>query len=78
MHLAFVSRVLGLMLMVFSTSMLVPIIFATIYQEKPFQCSFSLYYHHDSRFLSWLPARNMKGEIRIRDGFIITVLFKLY
>ena len=78
MHLAFVSRVLGLMLMVFSTSMLVPIIFAAIYQENTLPMFFLAFtITMIVGFLSWLPARNMKGEIRIRDGFIITVLFWL-
>ena len=78
MHLAFVSRVLGLMLMVFSASMLVPIIFATIYQENTLPMFFLAFtITMIVGFLSWLPARNMKGEIRIRDGFIITVLFWL-
>lgn len=78
MHLAFVSRVLGLMLMVFSTSMLVPIIFATIYQENTLPMFFLAFtITMIVGVLSWLPARNMKGEIRIRDGFIITVLFWL-
>ena len=78
MHLAFVSRVLGLMLMVFSTSMLVPIIFATIYQENTLPMFFLAFtITMIVGFLSWLPARNKKGEIRIRDGFIITVLFWL-
>lgn len=78
MHVAFVSRVLGLMLMVFSTSMLVPIIFATIYQENTLPMFFLAFtITMIVGFLSWLPARNMKGEIRIRDGFIITVLFWL-
>ena len=78
MHLTFVSRVLGLMLMVFSTSMLVPIIFATIYQENTLPMFFLAFtITMIVGFLSWLPARNMKGEIRIRDGFIITVLFWL-
>ena len=78
MHLAFVSRVLGLMLMVFSTSMLVPIIFATIYQENTLPMFFLAFtITMLVGFLSWLPARDMKGEIRIRDGFIITVLFWL-
>jgi len=78
MHLAFVSRVLGLMLMVFSTSMLVPIIFATIYQENTLPMFFLAFtITMIVGFLSWLPARNMKVEIRIRDGFIITVLFWL-
>jgi|TARA_B100001989_G_scaffold156047_1_gene111607 trk system potassium uptake protein TrkH len=66
------------MLMVFSTSMLVPIIFATIYQENTLPMFFLAFtITMIVGFLSWLPARNMKGEIRIRDGFIITVLFWL-
>ena len=78
MHLAFVSRVLGLMLMVFSTSMLVPIVFAAIYQENTLPMFFLAFtITMIVGFLSWLPARNMKGEIRIRGGFIITVLFWL-
>ena len=78
MHLAFVSRVLGLMLMVFSISMLVPIVFAAIYQENTLPMFFLAFtITMIVGFLSWLPARNMKGEIRIRDGFIITVLFWL-
>ena len=78
MHLAFVARILGMMLMVFSASMLVPIIFATIYQENTlpmFFLAFTITIFIG--FILWFPSRNMNGELRIRDGFIVTVLFWL-
>jgi trk system potassium uptake protein TrkH len=71
-----VSRILGLFLMVFSITLLVPILVATIYGEDTqgafflaFAITFSL------GMLMWLPYSRRPIELRTRDGFIITALF---
>ena len=71
-----VSKVLGLFLMLFSISSLVPIVVAFIYEEHTggafflaFAITFSL------GMLMWLPFSRNPNELRNRDGFIIVVLF---
>jgi len=64
--------------MIFSLSMLPPIVVSIIYDD-----------HQITAFLHafiitlgigvivWLPVRNLKKELRVRDGFVVTVLFWL-
>jgi len=64
--------------MIFSLSMLPPILVSLIYDD-----------HQVTAFLHafiitlgvglivWLPVRNIKKELRVRDGFVVTVLFWL-
>ena len=64
--------------MVFSFSMLPPIVVGVIYQEAS---GFSFLYSFASLLvvgaLIWLPARGYKAELRTRDGFLVVVLFWL-
>lgn len=78
MHPAVVSRILGLFLMLFSVTLLVPILVSVAYTEDTagafflaFAITFSL------GMLMWLPFSRIPIELRTRDGFIITVLFWL-
>lgn len=76
MQRAAIQRVLGLLLMVFSTTMLPPIIVARIYGDEsivPFLAAFALTVVLG--LIVWLPARRATQELRLRDGFLIVVLF---
>lgn len=78
MHFSAVARVLGLMLMLFSLTLLVPIPVASYYGEDTqeafflaFAITFSL------GMLIWLPYSRTAADMRTRDGFVVTVLFWL-
>ena len=76
MQLTVVQKVLGLLLALFSFSMLPPVVVAFIYQESsvtPFIDGFSLTFI--TGFLLWYPVRSVKKELRLRDGFLVVVLF---
>ena len=76
MHLSMVSKILGLFLMLFSITLLFPIVVSVIYQEhtaQAFFLSFALTF--SLGLLMWLPYSRTLNELRNRDGFIITVLF---
>ena len=76
MHIALVSRVLGLLLMLFSFTMLVPALVALIYRdnsEYAFLGSFAIILC--TGLLFWLPVRNRRENLSIRDGFLVTVSF---
>jgi trk system potassium uptake protein TrkH len=71
-----IFRILGLLLMVFSLSMLPPIMVAFLYREAvwhTFLLSFALTYC--TGLLLWLPFRNYKRELKTRDGFLIASLY---
>ena len=68
MHFAITARVLGVLLMIFSLTMLTPIAVASIYQEntaQTFLIAFAITLLVGLAF--WLPSRNRKGELRTRD-----------
>ena len=76
MQLTTIQRILGLLLMVFSTSLLPPVLVALIYRDGallPFLEGFALVLL--AGFLIWLPVRHDKRELRLRDGFLVVVLF---
>ncbi|HLS97648.1 MAG TPA: TrkH family potassium uptake protein [Porticoccaceae bacterium] len=76
MHPTVVSRILGLFLMVFSITLLAPIVVAVIYQENTAQDYFlSFAITFSLGMMMWLPFSRSPIELRTRDGFIITVLF---
>jgi trk system potassium uptake protein TrkH len=71
-------KVLGLLLMVFSLSMLPSVLVSFYYQDgihNAFILGFLLTLF--AGFVSWMPVRHYQGELRTRDGFVITVLFWL-
>lgn len=76
MHPAIILRILGMLLMVYSTTMLVPAMVALLYNdggEKQFLAAFVITLV--AGLLCWLPVQNQRHELRVRDGFIIVVLF---
>ncbi len=78
MHASVIARVLGLLLMVFSLTMLPPILVASIYGENTSQVFFLAFaLTFSSGTVIWLPFSRRRADLRTRDGFLITVLFWL-
>ncbi len=78
MNLKVIFKILGILMMIFSLSMIPPMIVSTIYadgQRLPFVEAFWLIF--GIGFVVWLPFRRIRKELRVRDGFLITVLFWL-
>lgn len=76
MHLSISMRVLGLLLMIFSSAMIPPLVMALVADDHTitaFLSAMSITFF--SGFALWLPFRGVRHELRIRDGFLITALF---
>lgn len=76
MHLQAVQRVLGLLLMVFSLTMLPPVLVSLLYadgQWDAFLASFFALIMLGG--LVWLPVRRNRDDLRRRDGALIVSLF---
>ena len=76
MHFSVSFRILGILLMLFSSIQLVPLLLATLESQK--NASVFLYaigITFFSGLFMWLPVRNATHDLRIRDGFLITSLF---
>ncbi len=76
MQIGAIQRILGLLLMVFSASMLPPVLVGLIYDDgaiHPFIAAFGLTLI--TGIVTWLPVRGRRGDIRLRDGFVVVVLF---
>jgi trk system potassium uptake protein TrkH len=71
-----IQRVLGLLLTIFSLSMLPPIAFA-VYFEDGTLIDFvqSFFIVAITGLLLWFPARQSKRELRLRDGFLVVASF---
>ncbi len=76
MHIPIIARILGLLLMLFSVTLIPPIAVASLYGEQTqhtfflaFAITFSI------GVMVWLPYSRTQIELRTRDGFVITVLF---
>ena len=70
------QRILGLLLMLFSVTMLTPLIFSFVFDNEPwlaFVEGFVLTL--SAGFLIWLPVRNARKELRLRDGFLVVASF---
>ena len=76
MHLTVSLRILGMLLMLFSSAMLLPLVIAVLDDDSTitgFLTAFSITFL--SGVAMWLPVRHIRHELRIRDGFLITSLF---
>ncbi len=76
MQFATIARVLGVLLMIFSLTLLVPISVSVWFQDHnhlTFLLGFVITFFSGVAF--WFPARGRKAELRTRDGFLITALF---
>jgi trk system potassium uptake protein TrkH len=76
MNWTVVQRILGLLLMMFSLTMLPPILISFIYSEQswlPFIQGFGMTLA--AGFLLWLPVHRSKRDLRLRDGFLVVASF---
>lgn len=76
MHLSVVQKVLGLLLMLFSTAMLPPVAVALLYgdgTETAFLAAAAILL--GIGFAIWLPACRSRQGLRLREGFIVVALF---
>ena len=76
MHILSIIRIIGILVMCFSGTMLVPAFVALIYGDgggKAFMQAFML--SLTAGTLLWWPCHHHKQELRSRDGFLIVVAF---
>jgi len=76
MQLLVIQRILGLLLMLHSVTMLPPFLMALFYGEPEwwdFLVTFSGLALLGAAI--WLPVRNRRTELRTRDGFVVVVMF---
>ncbi len=76
MRFSAVAKVLGILLMIFSISMLPPIGVSLYYNDgSAISFVFGFIITFLCGFLVWFPCRSHHHELKIRDGFLIVVLF---
>jgi trk system potassium uptake protein TrkH len=76
MHISVSLRILGILLMLFSSAMVVPLVMALLAEDSTipgFVSALGITFF--SGLLIWFPVKNVRHELRIRDGFLITSLF---
>ncbi len=76
MHYSAIAQILGILLMLFSTTMVPPMIVSLIYDDghlQPFATAFVIIFAVG--LLTWLPVHKQVADLRVRDGFLVTVLF---
>ena len=76
MNWTVVQRILGLLLMMFSLTMLPPILFSLWYNDHawlPFVEAFALTLA--AGVVIWLPVHRSKKDLRLRDGFLVVAAF---
>ena len=71
-----ILRIVGLLLMVFSSTIIPPIAVSWWYDDtEAMAFSNAFLVILCAGFLIWLPVRNRHRELKIRDGFVVVVLF---
>jgi trk system potassium uptake protein TrkH len=76
MHLQIVSKILGVLLIIFSATHITPIFVSWIYDDGnsfPFIAAFLVTLI--TGLVMWVPVRKIKRDLRYRDGFLVVVLF---
>jgi trk system potassium uptake protein TrkH len=76
MHFQVILRILGILLMIFSITQLPPLAVSFYYQDMAhwaFATAFAITLV--TGFIIWVPVYAVRQELRIRDGFLVTVLF---
>ena len=76
MHWLSIQRLLGLLLMLFSVTLLPPVVVAWFYQDGQLPVFLSgMAAVLVGGAIVWLPARQFRDELRVRDGFLFVTLF---
>ena len=72
-----ILRILGQLLMIFSITMVPAMCVGLYYAETDSVDSFAMAFSATliTGFLLWYPFRKYQSDLRLRDGFIIVVLF---
>ena len=76
MHFSIAAKILGVLLTLFSSTLLIPLTVAVLIDESTvtgFTYAFAVTLC--SGLFLWLPFRTRQRELRIRDGFLVTSLF---
>ena len=71
-----IQKIVGLLLALFSVTMLPPIAVSRIYGDEsaaPFVIAFLLIL--GAGLALWVPVRKVRRELRLRDGFLVVVMF---
>ena len=79
MNFAMAQQILGIMLMIFSLTMLPPIGVSFLYADghwQPFLASAAII--AAAGLLLWMPARSSRRDLRLRDGFLIVSVFWVF
>ncbi len=76
MQHAIVQRILGILLGLFSLTLLPPMTIAWWSNDNSLHCFLIAFFLTISTgvFL-WLPVRNIRNELKLRDGYVVVVLF---
>lgn len=78
MQFSVIQRILGLLLIIFSFTLLPPMLVSIIYMDGELVTLFhSFAITLIAGLMLWLPVKNQRHDIRPRDGFMIVVLFWL-
>ncbi len=73
-----ILRIVGLLLMLFSSTIIPPIVVSMLYDDIALLTFIDTFLITIvCGFLLWLPVRQQKKELKLRDGFIVVVLFWL-
>lgn len=73
-----IQRVMGMLLMIFSTTLLPPLAVSFIYRDGAgLAFAIPLLITLATGLLLWLPVRKRRSDIRVREGFVIVTLFWL-
>jgi trk/ktr system potassium uptake protein len=76
LHFTVIQRITGILLMLFSFTLLPPMMIDLIYQEHTFDSFLTSYLLLlGTGVVLWLPVKNIKQDLRLRDGFIVVVMF---
>ena len=76
MQLRAIQRIVGILLMLFSVTILPPIVVAWLTAEETIRTFLSAFLITlFSGVFLWLPVRSYNKELRLRDGFVIVVMF---
>jgi len=76
MQFLVIQRIVGLLLVIFSSTLLPPMLVSIIYLDGNFA---SFFYAFAVTLITgialWLPVKNQRQELRLRDGFLVVVMF---
>ena len=76
MHYTVIQRIIGQLLALFSITIIPPLLISFLYHENETKAFLDSYlFLIISGILLWLPVRKVKPDLRLRDGFLVVVLF---